>query len=99
MFGNQRHFGGVDSRRIHQPWDIQHDIGLSIPLRSWSLDVDEFHTSARNFLDHDVIGNSGIFIPLSDLGAVISGTEVTIRSPRLFNRMQWRAAYSNQMGQ
>jgi outer membrane receptor protein involved in Fe transport len=79
--------------------DIQHDIGLSIPVRGWSLDVDNFHTSARNFLDHDVIGNSGIFIPLTDLGAIISGTEVTIRSPRLFRVAQWRVAYSNQIGQ
>ncbi|MGP8246106.1 MAG: TonB-dependent receptor domain-containing protein [Bryobacteraceae bacterium] len=79
--------------------DIQHDIGLSIPVGGWSLDVDNFHTSARNFLDHDVIGDSGIFIPLTDLGAVISGTEVTVRSPRLFHMAQWRVAYSNQIGQ
>jgi outer membrane receptor protein involved in Fe transport len=79
--------------------DIQHDIGLSIPFRGWSLDVDNFHTSARNFLDHDVIGDSGIFIPLADLGAIISGTEVTLRSPRLFHVAQWRVAYSNQIGQ
>jgi outer membrane receptor protein involved in Fe transport len=79
--------------------DIQHDIGLSIPFRGWSLDVDNFHTSGRNFLDHDVIGNSGIFIPLTDLAAVISGTEVTVRSPRLFHVAQLRIAYSNQIGQ
>jgi outer membrane receptor protein involved in Fe transport len=79
--------------------DIQHDIGLNIPVRGWSLDVDNFHTSARNFLDHDVIGNSGIFIPLTDLGAIISGTEITLRSPRLFHMAQWRVAYSNQIGQ
>jgi len=76
--------------------DIQHDIGLSIPLQGWSFDVDQFHTSARNFLDHDVIGNSGIFVPLTDLGAIISGTEVAIRSPRLFKVAQLRIAYSNQ---
>jgi len=79
--------------------DIQHDVGLSVPVRGWALDVDYFHTSARNFLDHDVIGNSGIFIPLTDLGAIISGTEVTIRSPRLFHVAQWRVAYSNQIAQ
>ncbi len=79
--------------------DIQHDIGLSVPVRGWSLDVDNFHTSARNFLDHDVIGDSGIFVPLTDLGAIISGTEVTLRSPRLFHVAQWRVAYSNQIGQ
>jgi outer membrane receptor protein involved in Fe transport len=79
--------------------DIQHDIGLNIPVRGWSLDVDYFHTSARNFLDHDVIGDSGIFIPLTDLGAIISGTEVSLRSPRLFHMAQWRVAYSNQIAQ
>ncbi|MGH9583384.1 MAG: TonB-dependent receptor domain-containing protein, partial [Bryobacteraceae bacterium] len=79
--------------------DIQHDFGLTIPFRSWAVDVDRFHTSATNFLDHDVIGNSGIFIPLTDLGAVISGTEVTLRSPRLFHRAELRIAYSNQIAQ
>ena len=79
--------------------DIQRDIGLTIPLRGWTLDTDNFHTSARNFLDHDVIGGSGIFIPLTDLGAVVSGTEVTLRSPRLFHRAQWRVAWSNQIAQ
>src|SRR5208282_1720161 len=70
-----------------------------IPVRGWSLDVDHFHTSARNFLDHDVIGNSGVFVPLTDLGAIISGNEVTVRSPRLFNTAQLRIAYSNQIAQ
>jgi len=56
-------------------------------------------TSAKNFLDHDVVGDSGIFIPLTDLGAVIHGTEVTVRSPRLWHTAQWRVAYSNQIGQ
>ena len=76
--------------------DIQHDVGLAIPWRGWSLEVDNFHTSARNFLDHDVIGNSGVFIPLSDLGAIIHGTEVAVRSPRMFGVAQLRLAYSNQ---
>jgi len=79
--------------------DIQHDIGLAIPLGGWSVELDNFHTSGRNFLDHDVIGNSGIFIPLTDLGAIISGTEVTVRSPRLFHVAQLRLAYSNQIAQ
>jgi outer membrane receptor protein involved in Fe transport len=79
--------------------DIQHDFGLTIPLRGWSLEADNFHTSARNFLDHDVIGNAGIFVPLTDLGAVISGTEIAVRSPRLFNIAQLRVAYSNQIAQ
>jgi outer membrane receptor protein involved in Fe transport len=79
--------------------DIQHDVGLSIPVRGWSLGVDNFHTSARNFLDSGAIGNSGILIPLTDLAAIVSGTEVALRSPRLFHRAQWRLAYSNQIAQ
>jgi len=79
--------------------DIQHDIGLSVPLGGWDLDIDTFHTSARNFLDHDEVGNSGIFIPLTDLGAIISGNEVSIHSPKLLKVAQWRVAYSNQIGQ
>ncbi len=76
--------------------DIQSDVGLTIPVRGWFLDIDHFHTSARNFLDHDAIGNSGIFVPLSDLGARISGTEIAVRSRELFHTAQLRIAYSNQ---
>jgi outer membrane receptor protein involved in Fe transport len=90
---------GFNFTPLHGERDIQHDIGLSIPLRGWSLDVDQFHTSARNFLDHDVVGDSGIFIPLTDLGAIVHGTEVAVRSPMLFHVAQWRVAYSNQIGQ
>ena len=80
--------------------DIQHDIGITIPMKRWSLEVDNFHTSARNFLDHDVIGDSGIFIPLTDLAAIIHGTEVSVRSPQLFRKIaQLRIAYSNQIAQ
>jgi len=96
QFASEQGYGFIP---LHGERDIQHDFGLTVPLKGWSLDVDNFHTSARNFLDHDVIGNSGIFIPLTDLGAVINGTEVTIRSPRFFRVAQWRAAYSNQTAQ
>jgi len=84
---------------LHGEHDIQHDFGLTVPVHGWAVEADNFHTSARNFLDHDVIGNSGVFIPLTDLGAIISGTEVTIRSPRIRNIAQLRLAYSNQIAQ
>jgi len=79
--------------------DIQHDIGLTIPFRGWAVEVDNFHTNARNFLDHDVIGNSGIFIPLTDLAALINGSEVTVRSPEILGHAQLRIAYSNQLAE
>jgi hypothetical protein len=84
---------------LHGERDIQRDLGLTVPIRGWTLDADTFHTSAANFLDHDVIGNSGIFIPLTDLGAIIHGTEVTLTAPRLLRRYDLRIAYSNQTAQ
>jgi len=79
--------------------DVQHDFGLTIPVRNWLIDVDNFRTSASNFLDHDEVGNSDIFLPLTDLAALIRGTEVTVRSPEFFGRGQLRIAYSNQIAE
>jgi outer membrane receptor protein involved in Fe transport len=93
-FAFQRGFGFVP---LPGERDIQSDFGVTIPERGWSLDIDTFHTNARNFLDHDAIGNSGIFVPLTDLAAWITGTEVTLRSPQIFGRAQLRIAYSNQI--
>jgi outer membrane receptor protein involved in Fe transport len=78
--------------------DIQHDIGLTVPFRGWTMNVDNYHTNARNFLDHDELGNSNVFIPLADLAARISGTEISLRSPELWNHLQWRVAYANAIG-
>jgi len=78
--------------------DIQYDFGLTVPLRAWVLNVDNYHTSARNYLDHDEIGNSDIFIPLTDLAALITGTEVALRSPELWGHAQLRIAYANALG-
>jgi hypothetical protein len=78
--------------------DIQHDFGLTVPLRGWMLDVDNYHTNARNFLDHDEVGNSGIFIPLTDLAALMGGTEITLHSPQLWGRARVRFTYANAVG-
>lgn len=79
--------------------DRQWDAGLSIPFHRWFLNVDHFRTSASNFLDHDEVGNSDIFLPLTDLAALIRGTEVSVRSPKIFGRGQLNLAYSNQIAE
>ena len=61
--------------------DIQREFGLTIPMRGWILDFDHFATSASNFLDHDVLGNSNILLPLTTPNARIQGTEAVVRSP------------------
>jgi hypothetical protein len=89
---------GVSFTPLPGERDIQYDIGLTMPLRGWTMDVDNYHTNARNFLDHDEVGNSSIFIPLTDVAALISGTEISLRSPELWGHAQLRIAYANAVG-
>jgi outer membrane receptor protein involved in Fe transport len=78
--------------------DEQREFGVTIPIARWSLDVSNFRTGARNFFDHDALDNN-IFIPLTIGHARIRGTEATLTSPRIADRVSFRAAYSNQVAQ
>ena len=79
--------------------DIQQEHGVTIPIRGWAVSETYFHTSARNFFDHDSLGNSKHFLPLTTRGAVISGLETTVRSPLLLKRYRAHVVYSNQNAQ
>ena len=79
--------------------DEQREFGLSIPYRAWLFDITNFQTHARNFFDHDVLGNSNIFFPLTINRARIHGTEISVRSPRVWNRAQWHLVFSRQWAQ
>jgi outer membrane cobalamin receptor len=76
--------------------DEQREFGLAIPLRGWMFDITNFQTHAHNFFDHDVLGNSNIFFPLTIEHARIHGTEITMRSPRVWKRVQGHLAFSRQ---
>jgi len=76
--------------------DEQREIGITIPIKGWAFEVDNFRTGAHNFFDHDAIGNSSLFYPLTIEGARITGTEVTVRAPRLFKKVDVHLAYSHQ---
>ena len=76
--------------------DEENQIGLTIPLRGWSFDANSFRIRATNYFDHNAIGNSNVFFPLSIAGARIWGEELTVRSPRLFGRGDVSLAYSHQ---
>jgi len=84
---------------LHGERDEEHQFGVTIPIRGWSLDIDNFETRGVNFLDHNNIGESSVFIPVTIAESRIRGTELTIRSPRLWNRAQVHLAYSNQIAQ
>jgi outer membrane receptor protein involved in Fe transport len=81
---------------LHGERDEQWEVGLGIPFHGWTFDEDYFHTAARNYLDHDVLGNSNIFLPLTIDHARIRGWETTVRSPELFHRGRVHLAYSHQ---
>jgi hypothetical protein len=84
---------------LHGERDEEHQFGVTIPFRGWSLDVDNFETRGVNFLDHNNIGESSVFIPVTIAESRIRGTEVTVRSPRIWRRADVHLAYSNQIAQ
>jgi len=79
--------------------DEEYQFGVSIPFHGWVLEEDTFQTRATNWLDHNNIGESNIFWPITWTGALIQGWETTLRSPRLWRRAQLHLAYSNQIAQ
>jgi len=82
---------------LHGERDEEHQFGVTIPFRGWTLDADNFLTRATNFFDHNNLNNSEIFIPITIEGARINGWELTLRSPHIRNRGQLYLTYSNQL--
>jgi hypothetical protein len=87
---------GVDFLPLHGERDEQRDFGITLPYRGWTFEFDNFRTNARNFFDHDALGNSNIFLPLTIEHVLIRGTEVAVRSPKIHNRANVHLAYSRQ---
>ena len=79
--------------------DISREFGLTIPFHGWVLDLDHFANNARNFLDHDMVGNSNILLPLTTPDARMRGAEATLRSPELLHSFSYHLAYSNMMAE
>jgi hypothetical protein len=79
--------------------DEEYQVGVAVPVRGWIVDADVFQTRATNFFDHNSVGNSNVFFPLTIDGALIKGTELTIRSPRAWHVAQVHLAYSNQVAE
>ncbi|HZQ53705.1 MAG TPA: TonB-dependent receptor [Bryobacteraceae bacterium] len=76
--------------------DEENQAGLTVPFRGWTFDFNSFRLRATNYFDHNALGNSNVFFPITIAGARIRGEEVTVRSPRLFHRGQASLAYSHQ---
>ncbi len=92
-------FAGDTFVPLHAERDEEHQFGVQVPFRGWLLDADTFKTRAQNFLDHNNIGESSIFIPITVQGALVQAWELTLRSPRLWRFGQAHLSYSNQLAQ
>lgn len=87
---------GVDFIPLRGERDEEYQFGVTLPVRGWTIDTDYFHTRVKNFFDHDALGNSNIFFPLTIERVFIRAFEATARSPMLFKRAQFHLAYSHQ---
>jgi hypothetical protein len=81
---------------LHGERDTERQFGVTIPVQGWSIEADYFVTEASNFFDHNPLGESDIFLPITDQGALIKGRELTVRSPPFWEYGQVHLAYSNQ---
>src|SRR5271163_4379189 len=88
---------GTSFAPLHGERDEEHQFGVTIPYRGWDLDIDNFQTTAQNWLDHNNIGESNLFWPITWRAALIQTWELTLRSPRLWHRGQFHLAYANQI--
>ena len=96
QFANSNNLGFIP---LHGERDEEHQFGVTIPFRGWVLDADNFRTNVANFFDHNNIGESNLFFPITIAQAVIRGWELTLRSPRIAHRGQIHLAYSNQIAE
>lgn len=84
---------------LHGERDKERQFGVTIPLMGWTIEADYFVTESTNFFDHNPIGASDIYLPVTDQGALIRGRELTVRSPAFWRYGQVHLAYSNQTAQ
>jgi hypothetical protein len=90
---------GFSFAPLHGERDEEYQFGVTVPFRGWALDADHFQTRAQNWLDHNNIGASNLFWPITWDAALIQSWELTLRSPRLWRRGQFHLAYANQFAQ
>jgi hypothetical protein len=84
---------------LHGERDIQWQYGVTIPLHNWTLNANNYETRAENWLDHNNIGESNIFWPITWAYAQIQGWSLTLHSPDVFHHGQFHLAYANQIAQ
>ncbi len=96
QFANANSVGFI---KLNGERDEEHQFGVTIPYHGWILDADNFRTNVANFFDHNNIGESNLFFPITIAHAVIRGWELTLRSPLIAHHGKIHLAYSNQIAE
>jgi hypothetical protein len=84
---------------LHGERDIEWQIGVTMPYHGWALAIENYETRARNWLDHNNVGESNIFWPITWDGALIRGWNLTLNSPTVWRYGQFHLAYANQIAE
>jgi outer membrane receptor protein involved in Fe transport len=92
--GGENTFTPLPSER-----DEEHQFGIEIPWRGWTLDIDTFHNRVNNFLDHSNLGESNMYFPIAIDGALVRAWEMSVRSPQLAHVVHFYVTYSNQIAE
>ena len=79
--------------------DEEHQFGIQIPWRGWTLDIDTFKNRINNFLDHSNLGESNMYFPIAVDGALVRAWEMTLHSPELAHLGHFYVTYSNQISE
>ena len=96
QFALQQGFGFLPIRgERDEVWEV----GIAIPIRGWTLDFDRFHNRIRNAVDHEVLGNSSLLLPLTIERGRVRAYESTLHSPLLFKRLRVHYAFSYETAQ
>jgi hypothetical protein len=85
---------GFDILPIPGERDQIWEIGYGIPFDGWTLDFDGFYSTTRNAVDHEVLGNSALLLPLTIESGRVRAVESTLRSPKIFGRLTCHYALS-----
>ena len=80
---------------LHGERDEELQFGLTVPYKGWWLDTAYYNTKAKNFLDHEALGASNIFFPVTIGRAHIRGVDVSLTSPSLFKRLRFSLIYAH----
>jgi len=84
---------------LHGERDREIEAGIAMPFGGWDIDLAAFRNHARNFFDHDALGDTNIFLPLTIDRAFIRGAELMVKSPLIASRARLHVAFSHQIAE